>query len=110
MTTVTSPDALADPIGVIVGLVARREASLDRAVIAEATENVAGGRSKRRRLAQALLDLGADLVGTSGQRQAPAQGKCGCNASDELPAVHGIILDGGRVTEGCKKDDLPAIY
>jgi uncharacterized protein YidB (DUF937 family) len=56
VTTVTSPDALADPVGVIVSLVARREASLDRAVIAEVTENVAGGRSKRRRLAQALLD------------------------------------------------------
>ncbi|MGD0069874.1 MAG: hypothetical protein ABSB76_41495, partial [Streptosporangiaceae bacterium] len=56
MTGVTSPDALADPIGVIVGLVAGREPALDRAVIARAAEDVAGGRSKRRRLAQALLD------------------------------------------------------
>lgn len=56
MTAVTSPDVLADPIGVIVGLVAGREPALDRAVIASAAEDVAGGRSKRRRLAQALLD------------------------------------------------------
>ncbi len=56
MTAVTSPEALAAPIGVIVGLVAGREPALDRAVIARVTEGVAGGRAKRRRLAQALLD------------------------------------------------------
>jgi hypothetical protein len=56
VTAVTSPEALADPIGVIVGLVTGREPSLDRTVIAKVTEDVAGGRSKRRRLAQALLD------------------------------------------------------
>ena len=56
MTAVTSPDALADPVGVIVGLVAGREPALDRAVIARVAEGVAGGRAKRRRLAQALLD------------------------------------------------------
>ena len=56
MTTVTSPDALEDPVGVIVGLVAGREPALGRSVIARAAEDVAGGRAKRRRLAQALLD------------------------------------------------------
>jgi hypothetical protein len=56
VAAVTSPEALADPIGVVVGLVAGREPSLDRTVIARVTEGVAGGRSKRRRLAQALLD------------------------------------------------------
>jgi hypothetical protein len=53
---VTSPDALEDPVGVIVGLVAGREPALGRSVIARAAEDVAGGRAKRRRLAQALLD------------------------------------------------------
>jgi hypothetical protein len=56
VTAVTSPEALAAPIGVIVGLVAGREPALDRTVIARVTEGVAGGRAKRRRLAQALLD------------------------------------------------------
>ena len=56
MTAATSPDALADPIGAVVGLVAGREPSLDRAVIAKVAEDVAGGRAKRRRLAQAPLN------------------------------------------------------
>ena len=56
MTAVTSPDALEDPVGVIVGLVAGREPALGRSVIARVAEDVAGGRAKRRRLAQALLD------------------------------------------------------
>jgi uncharacterized protein YidB (DUF937 family) len=56
VTAATSPDALADPIGVIVGLVTGREPALDRAVIAKVAEDAAGGRAKRRRLAQALLD------------------------------------------------------
>jgi hypothetical protein len=56
VTLVISAEAVEDPIGVIVGLVAGCDPALDRAVIAEVTENVAGGRSKRRRLAQALLD------------------------------------------------------
>jgi len=56
VTAVTSPDALEDPVGVIVGLVAGREPALGRSVIARVAEDVAGGRAKRRRLAQALLD------------------------------------------------------
>ena len=56
MTAVTSPDVLEDPVGAIVGLVAGREPSLELSVIARAAEGVAGGRAKRRRLAQALLD------------------------------------------------------
>ena len=43
MTAVTSPEVLADPVGVIVGLVAGREPALDRAVIAR----VAAGRGGR---------------------------------------------------------------
>lgn len=56
MTLAVSPEAVEDPVGVVVGLVAGRDPALDRAVIAEVTESVAGGRSKRRRVAQALLD------------------------------------------------------
>jgi hypothetical protein len=53
---VISTEAAEDPIGAIVGLIAERDPSLDQAVIAKVAEEVAGGRSKRRRLAQALLD------------------------------------------------------
>src|ERR1700719_1688444 len=51
-----SPEILADPIGVIVGLVVERDPGLDRAVLEMVVAEVAGGRAKRRRLAQALLD------------------------------------------------------
>jgi len=56
MVPAISPEALEDPIGVITGLVAGRDPALDRAVIAKVAGAVAGGRSKRRRLAQAMLD------------------------------------------------------
>src|SRR5215472_7895627 len=56
MPAVISPEVLGNPIGVIVSLVAERDPALDRAVITKAVEEVAGGRAKRRRLAQALLD------------------------------------------------------
>lgn len=49
-------EAVEDPIGVIVGLITERDPSLDRAVIVKMAEGVVGGRSKRRRVAQALLD------------------------------------------------------
>ena len=49
-----SPEVLADPIGVVVVLIARVEPTLDRAVIEQAVTGIAGGRAKRRRLAQAL--------------------------------------------------------
>lgn len=51
-----TPEVLADPIGVVVDLVAERESTLDRAAIEATVISVAGGRAKRRRLAQALLD------------------------------------------------------
>jgi hypothetical protein len=47
---------LTDPLGVVVDLVAAAEPALDRAVIADVVESIAGGRAKRRRLAQTLLD------------------------------------------------------
>lgn len=49
-------DPLTDPVGVAVELVSRAEADLDIAVIEKVVISVAGGRSKRRRLARALAD------------------------------------------------------
>jgi hypothetical protein len=69
MATVISPDALADPTGVIVSLVAERDPAMDRAVITKAVEDVAGGPAKRRRLAQSLLDNPEVLAG--GRSPAP---------------------------------------
>jgi ribosomal protein L37AE/L43A len=56
MPAAMAPEVLADPIGVIVDLVVRHEPILDRAAVTDVVEGVAGGRAKRRRLAQALLD------------------------------------------------------
>jgi hypothetical protein len=53
---VISQEVIADPVGVIAGLVAGCDPGIDRAVIIRAVEGVAGGRAKSRRLAQALLD------------------------------------------------------
>jgi hypothetical protein len=48
------PDVITDPVGVVVGLITDLEPSLDRAAVVGIVEGVAGGRAKRRRLAQAL--------------------------------------------------------
>src|SRR5680860_524640 len=50
-----TPEVLADPLGVVIDLVADVETALDRASIAGVVAAVAGGRAKRRRLAQGLL-------------------------------------------------------
>ncbi|MGH3630438.1 MAG: hypothetical protein ACRDRL_23720, partial [Sciscionella sp.] len=60
---------LADPVGVIVDLVVRLEPTMGRAGIGEIVAGVAGGRVKRRRLAQALLDRPAVLA--DGRSPAP---------------------------------------
>lgn len=62
-------DALADPVGVVVELISDVEPTLDQATIHNAVTGVAGGRAKRRRLAQALLDHPALLV--EGRSPAP---------------------------------------
>ena len=64
-----TPEVLADPIGVVVRLVARIEPQLGRAVIEEAVTSVAGGRAKRRKLAQALAERPSVL--TDGRSPAP---------------------------------------
>jgi hypothetical protein len=66
---VLAPEVLTDPIGVVAGLIARHEPSLDRATVTEVVESLAGGRAKRRRLAQALLDRPAVLA--DGESPAP---------------------------------------
>lgn len=68
--SVQAHDVLTDPVGVIVDMVAGLEPGLDRACITEVVLCVAGGRAKRRRLAQALLTRPAVL--TDGRSPAPA--------------------------------------
>ena len=63
------PVAVADPAGVTVDLVCRAEPALGRAVVAAAVAGVAGGRAKRRKLAQALVARPAVL--TDGRSPAP---------------------------------------
>src|SRR2546426_4247402 len=64
-----APEVLADPIGVVVDLVTRNEPGLDRVAVTEVAATVAGGRAKRRRLAQALVDRPALLA--DGRSPAP---------------------------------------
>ena len=63
------PDVLADPVGVIVAMISRVEPSLELAVIEQAVISVAGGRAKRRKLAQALARRPAVLA--DGRSPAP---------------------------------------
>jgi hypothetical protein len=51
-----APEVLADPLGVVVDLIDTRHVALERAVIEDVVVVVAGGRAKRRRLAQVLLE------------------------------------------------------
>src|SRR2546430_1476382 len=69
MPAALAPEVLTDPIGVLVDLVVKHEPDLNRAVVVEVVENLAGGRAKRRRLAQALLDGPTVLV--DGRSPAP---------------------------------------
>lgn len=64
-----TPEVLADPLGVVVALVAGVEPALDRASIVKVVAGVAGGRAKRRRLAHALQQRPAIL--TDGRSPAP---------------------------------------
>ena len=68
---VTPPAAevLADPVGVVAGLLCGAEPGLDRQVASDLVQRVAVGRAKRRRLAQALLDKPSLL--TDGRSPAP---------------------------------------
>jgi hypothetical protein len=63
------PEVLADPVGVIVAMISGVEPSLGLAVIEDAVISVAGGRAKRRKLAQALARRPAVLA--DGRSPAP---------------------------------------
>ena len=60
---------LADPVGVVAGLLCAAEPGLDRQMAGDLVRSVAAGRAKRRRLAQALLDKPSLLV--DGRSPAP---------------------------------------
>jgi hypothetical protein len=63
------PDVLADPVGVIVALVAGVEPALSRTAVEDLVISVAGGRAKRRKLAGALAERPAVLA--DGRSPAP---------------------------------------
>jgi len=56
MTSAMAPEVLADPLNVVVNMVAAHEPDLDYAAVEATCAALAGGRAKQRRLAQALLD------------------------------------------------------
>ncbi len=64
-----TPDVLADPVGVVVGLICSIDSGLDREATTILVAGVAAGRVKRRRLAQALLDTPTLLL--NGRSPAP---------------------------------------
>ncbi len=64
-----SAEVLADPVGVVMDLITRCDPDLDRGMLADVVAAVAGGRAKRRRLAQALLDRPSVLI--DGRSPAP---------------------------------------
>lgn len=64
-----TPDPLTDPVGVVTELVCQLDPGLDRSAIERVVTAVAGGRAKRRRLAQALLADPSVLV--AGRSPAP---------------------------------------
>ncbi|MEU8364340.1 hypothetical protein AB0C27_50815 [Nonomuraea sp. NPDC048882] len=66
---VYEPGVLVDPIGVIIDLILDATPNLDRAVVEETVAGVVGGRAKRRKVAQALLERPAVL--TDGRSPAP---------------------------------------
>ncbi|HEV3295007.1 MAG TPA: hypothetical protein VG123_39010 [Streptosporangiaceae bacterium] len=63
------PDVLADPVGVIVALVAGAEPALSRTTVEDLVISIAGGRAKRRKLAGALA--GRPAVLADGRSPAP---------------------------------------
>jgi hypothetical protein len=67
--TAQTAEVLADPIGVLVTMVARVEQSLDRSRIEELVRDVSGGRAKQRKLVQALAEMPAVLL--DGRSPAP---------------------------------------
>jgi len=67
--TAVIPDVLADPVGVVVALVAAAEPALSRTAVEDLVISVAAGRAKRRKLAGALAERPAVL--SDGRSPAP---------------------------------------
>ena len=88
---------LADPVGVVAGLLCAAEPGLDRQMAGDLVRSVAAGRAKRRRLAQALLDKPSLLV--DGSSPAPRV------AGDLLIALRqaGAVTISPPVCAGCGK-------
>jgi hypothetical protein len=76
---------MADPVGIIVAMISDSEPTLDRAIIEEAVISVAGGRAKRRKLAQALARRPAILADGRSPRAAGRRGPAGRAAGDGRP-------------------------
>jgi hypothetical protein len=95
--TPQAADVLADPVGVVAGLPCGAEPGLDRQAAGDLVRRVAGGRAKRRRLAQALLDKPSLLV--DGRSPAPRV------AGDLLIALRqaGAVTISPPVCAGCGK-------
>jgi hypothetical protein len=64
-----APEVLADPVGVITGLIAGAEPALARTTLEHVVIGVAGGRAKRRKIAQALTEQPSVLA--DGRSPAP---------------------------------------
>ena len=88
---------LADPVGVVAGLLCAAEPGLDRQMAGDLVRRVAVSRAKRRRLAQALLDKPSLLV--DGRSPAPRV------AGDLLIALRqaGAVTISPPVCAGCGK-------
>lgn len=97
MPDVFAFELLDDPIGVMVDLLLQHQPGLDRAAVTSIAERVAGGRAKRRGLAQALVDRPAVL--TDGRSPAPRA------VADLLIALNkaGAIHISAPVCAGCGK-------
>jgi hypothetical protein len=89
---------LADPVGVVVALVAGVEPALSRAAVEDLVVSVAGGRAKRRKLAAALA--GRPAVLTDGRSPAPRV------IGDLLIALRkaGATVISAPACAGCGKD------
>ncbi len=90
-------DVLADPVGVVAGLLCAAEPGLDRQMAGDLVRSVAAGRAKRRRLAQALVDKPSLLA--DGRSPAPRV------AGDLLIALRraGAVIISPPVCAGCGK-------
>jgi uncharacterized protein YidB (DUF937 family) len=92
-----APDVLADPVGVITALIAAAEPALARAAVERVVTGVAGGRAKRRKIAQALTEHPSVLA--DGRSPAPRA------VGDLLIALRtaGAISISPPVCAGCGK-------